>query len=326
MDDLSSVYTHAFAARHQAIQLGTQAEVPRTPARQGASTWTALVWPSALYDRPGCVMAEGAFRLDVSATGVTARLGDAQVATGVAVQTRRWYRIWASHDPATGRFCVGQAPLENGRGHAGFAEATVRAPAVTGGAAMTIAAAAHADHFTGKIEDPAILAGFSSVLAEPARAAAWHSGMLGFLAPGRHAGDRGYRAVGVSRHVVQRAHPRHGRRAVVWRGDVLAPCAARLCGDPVPRGCAERLPLDAGFRVHRAGGSRQRPVRAAHRGLRRRGLDPALCRAAEGCATQPGAVPGADFHLSRLCQPCARQFRCGIPRPRCRVEGISEQS
>ena len=73
------------------------------------------------------------------------RLGAvARLATDAPLRPGAWHRLWLSHDPATGRILLGQAPL--------------------GGQAVTVkgriarSAGTPTEHFTGKLEDPMLLA------------------------------------------------------------------------------------------------------------------------------------------------------------------------
>ena len=76
------------------------------------------------------------------------------------MQAAHWYRVWLAADPANGRVLVGQHPLD---GLPVTADGAAPALALPSGGAVLFAAenaAAPAHHFTGKLEDPAILRGF----------------------------------------------------------------------------------------------------------------------------------------------------------------------
>jgi N,N-dimethylformamidase len=96
--------------------------------------------------------------------GATARIasGDAtiEIATGTAMQAARWYRVWLALEPASGRILIGQQPLD---GPPVTAERQMPALSLPSGGAVMFAAgnaAAPCGHFTGKLEDPAILRRF----------------------------------------------------------------------------------------------------------------------------------------------------------------------
>ena len=119
--------------------------------------------------------------LSIGANGATGRVGLVEVATGEAMQAARWYRVWLSADPATGRVLVGQQRLGSAA-----VTATAQAPRMvlpSGSGVMFAAqnAAAPEHHFTGKLEDPAIISGFVEAWPDPAA-------MLDALAPGLLAG------------------------------------------------------------------------------------------------------------------------------------------
>lgn len=190
-EDLSHRFDVAFEGRHQPIRPGSHAVVPRPPRRDaGPLTWTALAWIAVL---PGaeatilCEVADGvAATLAIGpdgVTGIVTAAGRAMVvATGRPPPLRGWHRLWLSADPGTGRVAVGMAPLDGTA--ATVATAVVpglRVP--TGGGRITIAANGAAEpggHFTGKIEDPALLDGYrdawphpGATLAELAPIAGW---------------------------------------------------------------------------------------------------------------------------------------------------------
>jgi N,N-dimethylformamidase len=197
IEDLSALFDREFAGARQPIHLGSHIVVPAGPLRdaQAACTWTALVWPGR-PDRIQTVLHEACgdvtVTLSVGPEGAMAELnglgGGARVATGQPLAPRRWHRVWLSADPATGEIVVGQLALEQG-GHARTPDtaATVargirpglRLPG--GGGAVTIAASDAADphaHFDGRIEDPAILSGWTDGFADPCATLADFAGAL----------------------------------------------------------------------------------------------------------------------------------------------------
>ena len=172
-EELSHRFDISFAGRRQAIHAGSCAVVPRAPRRDpGACTWSALLWLAAHPDpRDGAtVLTEAqdgvAVSLAFGPDGLTGRFsgaaGDVVVTTGQQPPLRTWHRVWISADPATGRTVVGMQPFEGGAPVA--ASATIvglRLP--TGGGRITIGANGArpaGGHLTGKIEAPALHAGF----------------------------------------------------------------------------------------------------------------------------------------------------------------------
>jgi N,N-dimethylformamidase len=116
--------------------------------------------------------------LSIGPDGASARLawpgGRATAATCVRLRARRWYRVWVSADPATGRVVVGQQAVADGApALAGTSAAGLLLPC--GGPVLFGAETPDAPrhHYTGKIEEPTLLAGFietwSDVLARPDR-------------------------------------------------------------------------------------------------------------------------------------------------------------
>jgi N,N-dimethylformamidase len=181
-EDLSARFDQTFEGRRQAIHVGSYGVVKTGPARdaKAACTWTVLVRPGVVD--PGQVLiADGDVALVIGAHGATGRVGPVEVATGEEMQAARWYRVWLSADPATGRVLVGQHRL------GGTAvTATAQAPEMalpSGGGVMFAAAnaAAPEHHFTGKLEDPAVIAGVVEAWPDP-------TATLDALAPGLLAG------------------------------------------------------------------------------------------------------------------------------------------
>ena len=169
IEDLAALYSHDFIGRHQPISLGSYADIPHGPRRDGrvACTWSALIEPGRVdhaqavlsESGPGCSMVLGH-----GPTGVFAELvwpgGSARVETGVALVAKRWWRVWLSVDPATGHVTVGQQLLDDDALTVAVAFPGVALPS---GGAVQIAAAPGL-RFTGKIERPEIRSG-SELLA-----------------------------------------------------------------------------------------------------------------------------------------------------------------
>ncbi|MGI4942787.1 MAG: N,N-dimethylformamidase beta subunit family domain-containing protein, partial [Janthinobacterium lividum] len=107
--------------------------------------------------------------------------GTVTAAIGTPLAVRRWYRIWMSLDPAAGTLLVGQQALEL-HGHVLTPDAQETVTVTSAGLAIpagagpvTIGARApgpDGDPFTGKIEEPAILAGWVPSIPDPLAVAA----------------------------------------------------------------------------------------------------------------------------------------------------------
>jgi N,N-dimethylformamidase len=176
-EDLSHCFDRLLAGRRQPIHLGSYGIVDAGPVRDAtaACTWTVLVHPTLLNAGQVILAEEGK---DVSVTlligenGATVRIASTgsvmEVAAGTAMRTASWYRVWFSADPATGRILVGQWQLDGGAPV--VAEAHSPGLVLPSAGAMVFAAqnaAAPCHHFTGKLEDPAILSGFVTSWNDP---------------------------------------------------------------------------------------------------------------------------------------------------------------
>ena len=175
-DDLAHHFDTSLSGRRQAIHQGSYGIVELGPMRDAASacTWTALVRPGLVRGHQAVLAEEvgdTGIALMIGPAGATARIaavgGDFELVTGTPMQAARWYRVWLALDPVGGRVLVGQQPF----GAAPvIAEAVAPAIAVPSAGSVLIAArnaAAPSDHFTGKVEDPAILRSFLASWPEP---------------------------------------------------------------------------------------------------------------------------------------------------------------
>ncbi|HEV2365559.1 MAG TPA: N,N-dimethylformamidase beta subunit family domain-containing protein [Caulobacteraceae bacterium] len=174
-ENLSAVFDHAFDGRAQEIGLGSWGEATGPALGAGPHTWAALIWPTLADERAVLCHAGDAARLTLSLTpqGVAARLECGgqilETRTDVPAPLRRWSRVWASLDPATGRLGVGlaapcyqyQPALE------AFAEASGEVVIPSRGTISFARGALAAPSFTGKIEDPAVLTAFRDTWPEP---------------------------------------------------------------------------------------------------------------------------------------------------------------
>jgi N,N-dimethylformamidase len=179
IEDLATQYSRDVQGRRQTISRGSYATIPDAPVRSGAAacTWSALVAPGRTdHDQSILSEQDGLCRivLGLGTQGAFVRLawadGSVRVQTGIPLRAKRWYRVWASADPATGVVVVGQTDLADPVSATALATALATAPDMMlpgGGGTVLIAAedpAAPSLQFTGKIEDPAILTGFSHSL------------------------------------------------------------------------------------------------------------------------------------------------------------------
>ena len=181
-DDLSQFFDRTVAGRRQEIRLGSYGIVAAGPTSDptSARTWTVLARPGLATGDQALLAQEtgdASVALLFTASGATARLQwgstSIEVATGVPMRTARWYRVWLAADPASGRVVVGQQALDGAS--AETAEANAPELLLPSGGAVLFAAANAAEpqhHFTGKLEDPAIVRGFVSTWGDPGAALA----------------------------------------------------------------------------------------------------------------------------------------------------------
>jgi len=170
-------FDHGFEGVHQPVRLGSSGVVRGTPALAAAQarSWAVLVQVLAELPAATVLAAEG------GADGIVLRAGaagvEAEISLGGAVTRLRterplrpmvWYRLWLAHDPATGRAVLGQQAL--GIADGATASATTPVADVAPVSAITFAArdaAEPGDHFTGKLEDPLVAAGFVESWPDP---------------------------------------------------------------------------------------------------------------------------------------------------------------
>ncbi len=187
-EDLGHLLCESVPSRVQRHHLGSYAHAPLPPMPGGAVTIAATVWPTTPGGRrQGVVSAAdgaGGLALAIGADGAAEAvlsLGHAEhrASTGRPLAPRAWARIWASHDPETGRLAVGQIALAPQFGPEPPAIAVAEAPpgAPPWPERLAIAALA-ADPpeglYNGKIEAPALLRGFAEAPPEAAEPlAAW---------------------------------------------------------------------------------------------------------------------------------------------------------
>jgi len=168
-EDLATVFATDFAGQNQPVTLGSYGKISPAPSRDAtaACTWTALV-QTGLPGETRIVLSETAGDLRVTlragAVGTQAELawpgGSLVLQTDAVLRARRWYRVWLSADPSTGEVTIGQTDAADNS----TAAATGQAPGLclpTGGSLLIAAEnpRSPSGHFTGKIEEPALLAG-----------------------------------------------------------------------------------------------------------------------------------------------------------------------
>lgn len=174
-EDLSHRFDQTFACRRQPIHPGSYGIAEIGPVRDAEApcTWTVLVRPG-LADAGQTLLSEesesGSVALRIGADGLTARIGDFELATGEPMQAAKWYRVWLAAEPAAGRVLVGQQRLGDAPVTAEAKVSPISLP--TGGSVVFAAenAAAPGGHFTGKLEDPAIIPGFVTSWSDPSAA------------------------------------------------------------------------------------------------------------------------------------------------------------
>ncbi|MEM6549964.1 MAG: N,N-dimethylformamidase beta subunit family domain-containing protein [Pseudomonadota bacterium] len=175
--DLSDIFATSVPSRVQTHVIGSYAKAPRPAAAQGPITFEAVVWPTTTgKGEQGvlcCIGSDGLALVvaeDGSAGAVLQIGGQAvRLSTGRALRERRWYRIWASHDPE-GQLSVGQVALDDPFGDARPVEAarkvspgqpvfpdTLRLAVIEPNAGLGF--------YNGKIEAPGILDASGQVLA-----------------------------------------------------------------------------------------------------------------------------------------------------------------
>jgi N,N-dimethylformamidase len=245
---------------------------------------------------------EGAFaRVDWPDDSVAVR-------TGTPLRAKQWYRLWVSADPTTDVVVAGQTRLEDAVTAVGVA--TAQGLMLPGGGAVLIAAedaGAPRLHFTGKIEDPALFAGFCD--SPPAG--------LRMLARWDFARDIG--SVAVTDVGPQACHgsvvnlPCRGMVGAGWSGREV--CWRHAPGDYAAiHFHADDLNdcwWDTDFHFV-ASEELRSGCYMLHLVRRRGGLAAGIRAGAAGGALGADRVPGLDVHLYRLCQPSAGEHRCGV--------------
>ena len=175
-EPVAAAFEGRYPSRLQPIRLGSYARVPSPAPLDGLGSFhlTARIWPTlpdagrqailARFDPAG---GRGFALILEPRLGATLWVGQgegnfAPLAVGRPLKERRWYRVWASFDAATGRLSVGQAPLGPAAGLEQDSTATfsLEQPLQLSDAGDLLVAAFDgippSGHFNGKIEAPAI--------------------------------------------------------------------------------------------------------------------------------------------------------------------------
>lgn len=179
--DCAAQFDHEFHARHQPIRPGSHARVAHPPRRPaGPCTWSALALLEAMPPRDAALLSEeqpgAAVTMGVGPKGAWAEITPGiRIEIGTPWPLRQWMRIWLSADPATGKITLGQQPLGGTPDTAQAEQPGLRLP--DGGGALLLAARDTAQpraHFTGRLEAPALHAGFHAAWPDaPDPLAAW---------------------------------------------------------------------------------------------------------------------------------------------------------
>ncbi len=167
----------SYPSRFQPTHLGSYAIVDNGPALRvpGAFSVAATIWPTLPNKGPQAVISKwdpdtgAGFSLEIGPDGASFAAGDGaggekRVVVGKPLRRHRWYRLVATHDPATGTLTVSQQPLRvsHGTDDSGTATEALSAPALLDSSAPLLIAArsgrAIQRHFNGKIEDPLVAA------------------------------------------------------------------------------------------------------------------------------------------------------------------------
>ena len=178
-EDLSQLFDERHDGRRQPIALGSWGEAPGPDLAGAAACWTALILPTLASPAPRVVLhhagSDATLTLAAGQDGVHATLSRdnttvvAHAAGTLAVG--RWYRVWASLDPAGGRLVAGvsAAPRLYAPALHLTGEATASGPLPSGGTLrIAVAEPGRAKTtFTGKIEDPAVLRRFRADWQDP---------------------------------------------------------------------------------------------------------------------------------------------------------------
>lgn len=176
--DLSGHFGGVFVGHRQPISLGSyaQAPAPRLDALP-AVIWTALVHVGHLTDDCQTVFSheddETVLRLSIAGDKLVAEICAPEASSACEVcferQLRAWYRVWISCDRRAGEMRVGAQRIGQIGCRSHSSSASFAGPLPSGGHFLIAAANRRmpSQHFDGKIEDPAVLAGSYPSWVEP---------------------------------------------------------------------------------------------------------------------------------------------------------------
>ena len=167
----------SYPSRFQPVHLGSYLIAVDTGALHGLGAFTvaATIWPTLPDKGQQAVVSKwdadsgAGFALEIGPEGASFTVGDgiggeARAVVGKRMRRHQWYRILASHDPATKTLTVSQESLkpEHGVDDAGAVTHDLQQPAVLDTTTPLLVAARAGrviqHHFNGKIEDPLIAA------------------------------------------------------------------------------------------------------------------------------------------------------------------------
>lgn len=200
-EDIAADFVGGYAARHQPVPLGSYMRVDASDILGGLDGFTigATVWPTTPERDGQGVIARlepksgAGFALVIGPKGAAVIAGDGtatpvRIDVGKPFAAKRWYRVWASYENASGTLRVGQMPVTRrvDADDAGTGARDGCPPPAIGRKIPLIVAAQGGDpvsgHFNGKVERPFVLNGVpddSDILAaaagaaHPALVAAW---------------------------------------------------------------------------------------------------------------------------------------------------------
>ncbi|MCA1444142.1 N,N-dimethylformamidase large subunit [Ensifer sp. IC4062] len=176
-EDLSHLLDRSHEGHRKEVRLGSYGIIESGPVRSPhiACTWTLLVQPGVVQPSAAVLSEEADDRavvLSVGPSGAEASItwpgGSLKLATEVPLKKKTWYRLWLAIDPSSGRVGLGQQPLASG----GPVQVNGYAADVSLPSSGTVLFAAERAlspqrHFTGKLEDPAILQGYLEGFSNP---------------------------------------------------------------------------------------------------------------------------------------------------------------
>ncbi len=174
-EEVTSAFDGSYPSRSQDYDLGSYVQVALTKdlTPLGSFTLVVTIWPTTPHKgRQGLISCNGAEASgelallidDKGCLGLEVRAGSDQhvcLSTEVPLTARRWYRVWASFNSATGDLCVGQTALND------LDEPILKSKALEKDFSFKLAnnvliaalsGSKPHSHFNGKIEQPGLFA------------------------------------------------------------------------------------------------------------------------------------------------------------------------